>query len=452
MIISYPFSYTGTLNATTRSATFTLAQPAQTIVFDCSTTQTLASYPLGGLGTDLDFYVQSTNPGVGFGPFLIFDAEFSTYPSTLQGFSGEATVALNPFLGTGSPPTTGSNSGSVSVGTPPAGTVIGFDVSGVISTASSAGVGQYSYGNLAISSPLGETTWINVEFPQENSSQALLNDIAYLEISNDEGIDINYSITGTAYVSSGGDTGEIIILDNVSPTYDAAIPLVGANYGPLATAMQVSQDGGAWSTVAGFDSGVAWLGNGALGEYGTHTLQVRDTNTLVQSNTVTYTLNLPPNTTFLGLFQSDVIPTAKSEYIEFGAAMAWTYETSLLPDNKELLANSAIVTALDVSFIGALPIVNCYFYDASGANELGAATVYPVGTNTIWDEFVWGEAPWGGTSEYYARALVNWSAPLAFVQGYFKASGASAEGFSVGALYMQMQVMGYVQQLASGVA
>jgi hypothetical protein len=449
MTTSYPFSYTGTLDAGTRSATVTLAEAAQTIVFECSTTQTLAIQGGNGLGTDLTFIINSTNTNSGIGAFPILTVGFSTYPYTNQGSSGIAPFTIESF-GEG-PPTSGSNSGSVAVGTPPAGTVIPFDVGGAVSAVSCAGVGATVYGNLAISSPAGETTWTGTNFPTGVSGGVLINDIASFTVSNDEGIDIAYSITGTAYVNSGSEAGEVIVLDSVSPVYLDPISLTGANYGALASAMQVSQDGGAWGAVLSFASGIAWSGDGAVGEYGTHTLQARDANTLVESNTITYTLSSPPSYTFLGLFQSDVIPTAESQYVEFQTPMVWEYETSLLPDNKELLANSAIVTALDLSFIGAQPNVNCYFYDASGSTELGAATVYPSGENTVWGEFVWGEAPWGGTSQYYARALVNWSAPLAFVQGFFRASGTSAGGFSVGALYIQMQTMGYVQQLSSGV-
>jgi hypothetical protein len=448
------------LSTLTNSGTIALSQNCQSVNLTLTTTESLGYDPLGGLGTDLTCYIKSANPGSGFGSDPIITYEWDTYPATFPGFGGYSGITFTTI--NNSTPDIGSNSGSFFVGTftppdPPYTQNVGITTTLIISTQSTAYPGGTSVlGGIWVStpgiymnSPMSPLIWESTYFPQNMP----LNCITGIQLNAGNLIPVTFSITGTGYYNEGGvDTGEVLTLNNVTPVYNSVIPLTGFNFGPIASTMQYQEDSSAWTSLTGYTDGVSWSGGGPSATYGTHTIQVRDAITLVESNTVTYVLTAPVDTVYLGLFQTDVVPSETSNYTEFGNAMAWEYQTSLLPDNKELANNAMIYAALDMGFIGPSPTVLIDFYDASDSTVLATTSITPNATNTTWDNFNWDGAPWDGSYVPLAPNFVKWAKPVVFKQGYFAASGTSYQGFSVGAIYMQLQVLGYVQQYNSGVS
>jgi hypothetical protein len=152
----------------------------------------------------------------------------------------------------------------------------------------------------------------------------------------------------------------------------------------------------------------------------------------------------------VGLFQSDVLPSAADGYIEFGSQMSWNWETSLLPDNQAQVNNSMQLTNLDMAFVGTSPVVSVSFNDSAG-NLVYQQPVSPRGILSIWDASVWDVATWDGSPQPLSPWWVQWNGPIVFKQGSVQVSGLSYAGFRIGTLYMQYQVLRYVQQTPSGV-
>jgi len=441
----------------------------QSLVGHLTITNTLGSSPLGALGTDTSVVFFSTNPGVGFGPENNAILGFDTYAGVPAiGGNGEAILVIQDFTND-SNPAYGAKEGNVYVGVygnPPPPVNVEWQCDFAITCTGTNTSGQYvgnsifyNFSTSAVDTLTGHGTYTavsyeNVIFAVNNAEEYPINCLLGITIQEDEAIVNSIEAYGTLYVNSGatGDTGEALILNQPAPTFNQPIPLTGLNVGPVASSLVVSQDGTSAGTLTSFDAGLMWSGTGAIGKYGTHTLFVTDPVSNVQSNTVTYTLAEPEGAFFLGLFQSDVIPSSSSNYTEFNNQLEWTFQTSLLPDNKDMANNAMIYAMLDLQFVGAQPSVAINFLDSSNSTTLASTSIAPSGTNTVWGSFLWGEAPWGGTAQQLAPNWVQWGIPVVFKQGYFEASGLSEQGFAIGAIYMEYQITGYVQQYYSGVS
>ncbi len=154
-----------------------------------------------------------------------------------------------------------------------------------------------------------------------------------------------------------------------------------------------------------------------------------------------------------GLFQSNAIPSSTDLYLEFGATMAWSYSTVLLPDNQNLANNAVIVTTLAMQFIGNSPVVEVGFYDTDD-NDIVSSSVTATGLVSEWDGpayvSTWDVTPWDGSLLGISPWWLYWETPAVFKQASFQASGTSETGFRVGNLYAEYQILGYTQQIQSG--
>lgn len=150
------------------------------------------------------------------------------------------------------------------------------------------------------------------------------------------------------------------------------------------------------------------------------------------------------------LWRTDTNPSAVSTYNEGGIQLGWVYETVLLPDNLVMSENMIIETDLSMSFLGSQPVVTV---TASDTNDqiLNSVGINAGQTDTLWNAFKWNGAPWNGTETELSSWDMAWTLPLVFKQIKVTATGTSETGFQIGNLYMRYQVLGYLQQLDSGV-
>lgn len=143
------------------------------------------------------------------------------------------------------------------------------------------------------------------------------------------------------------------------------------------------------------------------------------------------------------LWTSQAIPTATSAYVENGAALACTYQTILLPDN-EMMAMNAIVQSNVALQLPANSQVT-----VQALNEVGLALdpVYitaPPGSTMTWGSSTWGSpTTWGTQFGYFQQYTIPWNNPLVFKQMSITITGAAAEGFAIGNLYLKYQILGY---------
>ena len=96
------------------------------------------------------------------------------------------------------------------------------------------------------------------------------------------------------------------------------------------------------------------------------------------------------------LWASQVIPDITSSYVENGAQLTWSWQTSLLPDNMDVSMNAMLETLMSL----ALPVqsqVTAVATDEIG-DILGQVTVNgPATPPSLWGSMIWGSSPWGGT-------------------------------------------------------
>lgn len=150
-----------------------------------------------------------------------------------------------------------------------------------------------------------------------------------------------------------------------------------------------------------------------------------------------------------GLWQSDVTPSGSSTYIEAGQPMFWSWKTVLLPDNLLMKENMVLESNITMEFIGSGPTVDIVAADNDDA-ELGALTIAPEGTDSLWDVAIWDVSPWDGVKISLFPFRLDWTEALVFKQETIAASGVSQTGFRIGNLYMNYQILGYHQQTPQG--
>lgn len=159
---------------------------------------------------------------------------------------------------------------------------------------------------------------------------------------------------------------------------------------------------------------------------------------------------VPPVFSSSGLWRTDVSPDANSTYVEAKEPMTWIYETVLLPDNLVMAMNAINESNISFAFLGSSPVVTVTANDTNG-QSFDTVTVSAPGTNTLWNQFKWNQAPWDGTGTNLSPWRLPWTEPIVFKQMSITATGISAPGFKIGNLYMRYQILGYRQQRQSGV-
>lgn len=143
------------------------------------------------------------------------------------------------------------------------------------------------------------------------------------------------------------------------------------------------------------------------------------------------------------LFTSRILPQLSSTYSENGTALSFSYQTSLLPDNKEMAMNKVTQTAIALN-LPANQTVTIQGVDEVG-NILNVVSISAASTSsTIWGAFKWGAAVWGAVVGYFKQYFVPWTAPLVFKQMSVLVTGASQPGVAIGNLYIRYQILGYL--------
>lgn len=149
-----------------------------------------------------------------------------------------------------------------------------------------------------------------------------------------------------------------------------------------------------------------------------------------------------------GLFQSDVVQSATSTFVENGTQMSFTWQTAMLPDTEQMTENATVETTLMLAInTGAI-----YSVTAVDQNDSTYATalVQGVGTATIWGQFQWGQALWGGLLAALAPQWIQWPFPIVFRRLSIKLQGNSSAAFKAGTLQLRYEQLGYLQQSLIG--
>lgn len=148
------------------------------------------------------------------------------------------------------------------------------------------------------------------------------------------------------------------------------------------------------------------------------------------------------------LFTSDPVQSTTSTFVENGVQLQWQYETPMLPDTDQMSEVAMIETTIHMSLIPNNPVV-VSAVDANSA-VVDVVTLLTAGAATIWGSFTWGAALWQGSQNALYPRRLPWHFPIVFRRLGLLAQGVCAAGFKIGRVHLRYQVLGYLQEDATG--
>lgn len=142
------------------------------------------------------------------------------------------------------------------------------------------------------------------------------------------------------------------------------------------------------------------------------------------------------------LFQSDVVVTSSSAFVENGAQLHYTLTTALSPDSGDMRMQSVKSTTI---FAGYSPLTapTITVSDDQGL-PLDSVTM-KAPSSTEWGVFTWGQANWQASSTTVGSArqhLIPWHNPLVFKQGQISVTGPSGADVRIGNFYFEAKSLG----------
>jgi hypothetical protein len=139
------------------------------------------------------------------------------------------------------------------------------------------------------------------------------------------------------------------------------------------------------------------------------------------------------------LFQSDVVSTSSSSFIENGTQLSYTLTTALSPDGGDMRMQSVkAATVFAVYSQTTAPVVTVL--DDQGSTLDSVAMM--ASSSSEWGVFPWGQAQWAGTVATPRQHLIPWHAPLVFKQGKISLTGQSGNDVRLGNLYFEAKSLG----------
>lgn len=146
------------------------------------------------------------------------------------------------------------------------------------------------------------------------------------------------------------------------------------------------------------------------------------------------------------LWQSDVVQSSTSTYVENGVQMSFNWLTAMLPDTDQIKQNSMSLATLDMALPSTIPNINVQALDQNGT-VLDSVQITTPGGSTIWGSFTWGGAPWLGPPNALSPRALSWSHPIVFARLQLQANGQSASGLKIGTAHLRYQILGYTPNL-----
>ena len=148
------------------------------------------------------------------------------------------------------------------------------------------------------------------------------------------------------------------------------------------------------------------------------------------------------------LFQSDQVQSSSSTYVENGSALQYQFSTPMLPDTDEMSELAMIETTIHMSLVTGSP-VQVSAVDQNAA-IIDSVNITAVGAGTLWGAFLWGAALWQGAQNALYPRQLKWHFPIVFRRMGLLVQGACASGFKLGRMHLRYQILGYLQQDATG--
>lgn len=142
------------------------------------------------------------------------------------------------------------------------------------------------------------------------------------------------------------------------------------------------------------------------------------------------------------IYQSDPVQNAASSFTENGTALQFFYTTSPLAKPNALFANSAVLSTINLAFLGS-GVYSVVGLDESGG-LLAQANVMTPSSLTLWGSFIWGVDSWFGQQFGLKPFNIAWSNPLVFTKLVVQINGACNLGFKISNLEILYKPLSYI--------
>lgn len=147
------------------------------------------------------------------------------------------------------------------------------------------------------------------------------------------------------------------------------------------------------------------------------------------------------------IWQSDVVQTLTSTFVENGQQLTYQWLTSALPDTAQMAEYAMVEASIKLAMTSQAGSITVQALTQSGS-VLDSVSVSVAGSSPIWGQFNWGQTNWGGAQTALQHILLPWHQPIVFSTMQVNVVGTSAQGVKIGDLYMRYQQLGYIQRYA----
>ena len=142
------------------------------------------------------------------------------------------------------------------------------------------------------------------------------------------------------------------------------------------------------------------------------------------------------------LWQSDVITSSLSSFIENGAAMNCVMQTALLPDTGGMTSNAVVETLLEIELPRYPSTVVFSARDEDNANIIPPVILADSTELSYWGTAVWGRSLWAGRANPLRRLSVPWAMPIVFTRMSMYINFTASADARIGAMLIRYQTVG----------
>ena len=168
-----------------------------------------------------------------------------------------------------------------------------------------------------------------------------------------------------------------------------------------------------------------------------------------ESDVYQATFVIAPTDHDAGLYISDTVQSTTSTFVEYGAQLTFTFQTTMMPDTLRMAQYNILEAWVKLAYSSGAGVINAYAIDENAA-VLSSCQLQASGSATIWGSFIWGSAVWGGAPNALSPRQLNWPIPVVFQRVSFKLTGNSGNGLKIGDMMLRYEELGYM--LPVGVA
>jgi hypothetical protein len=143
------------------------------------------------------------------------------------------------------------------------------------------------------------------------------------------------------------------------------------------------------------------------------------------------------------LWQSDVVPSTTSTYVENDEQLLWDLTTSMFPDPGFVGQYDINETTINMAIDPSMGDWTASLLNADAAQYDAVTTPVPASV-PIWDAAVWDSDVWDGESTGLLPRKIPWTKPVPTSRVQMKITGQSAAGVRIGDIKINKGIVNYV--------